>query len=37
MSILNTSPSNNRFFDAEIAEALGDINAAVTDIPQKSL
>jgi hypothetical protein len=29
MSILNSSPSNNRFFDAEIAEALGDINAAV--------
>jgi len=29
MSILDSSPSNNRFFSAEIAEALGDINAAV--------
>ncbi len=29
MSILDSSPTNNRFFSAEIAEALGDINAAV--------
>ena len=29
MSIMDSSPTNNRFFSAEIAEALGDINAAV--------
>ncbi len=29
MSILSTSPSNTRVFDMEIAEALGDLNAAV--------
>ena len=29
MSILSTSPVNTRHFDMEIAEALGDINAAV--------
>ena len=29
MSILSTSPTNTRMFDAEIAAALGDINAAV--------
>jgi hypothetical protein len=29
MSILDSSPNNNRFFSAEIAEALSDINAAV--------
>jgi hypothetical protein len=29
VSILDSSPNNNRFFSAEIAEALSDINAAV--------
>ena len=29
MSILTTSPTNTRMFDASIAAALGDINAAV--------
>ena len=29
MSILSTSPTNTRMFDAEIAAALGDVNAAI--------